>query len=149
MNYKKIFYFTIVVVFILCLFFILKKNVPARGIQYIKIAGQTIKVDLALTPATQAQGLSGRINLPEGNGMLFIFSKPDRYSFWMKDMNFPIDMIWLDQNRQVVYIEKDAQPTSYPATFTPNTDAEYVLEVPAGFAEKNNLEEGDHTEFLP
>ena len=81
--------------------------------------------------------------------VLFVFSKPDRYSFWMKDMNFPIDMIWLNQNRQVVFLEKDAQPASYPATFVSNTDAEYVLEVNAGFAEKNNLEEGDHVEFLP
>ena len=149
MNLKKIFYFIIVIVFILCLFFLFKKNTVNNGIQYVKIAGQTVKVDLALTPEAQAQGLSGRINLNEDAGMLFIFNKPSRYSFWMKDMNFPIDMIWLDENFQVVYIKKDAEPGSYPTTFTPSSDAKYVLEVQANFSEKNNLREGDSARFLP
>jgi hypothetical protein len=146
---KKIFYFCIVLVFILGVFLLLGRNISTNNIRYVKIAGQTIKVDLALTPETQAQGLSGRKTLKEDEGMLFIFAQPGRYSFWMKDMNFPIDIIWLNENLQVVFIEKNLLPASYPQTFTPLGTSKYVLEVQAGFAEKNNLEDGDSAQFLP
>lgn len=127
---------------------VLKNNFQTNNIQYVKIAGQTIKVNLALTPVAQEQGLSGRKNLAEDAGMLFIFDKPAKYSFWMKNMNFPIDIIWLSKDLRVVYLKKNALPESYPETFTPGADAEYVLEVVAGFSEKNNLKEGDSAEFL-
>jgi len=150
MNFRKIFYFIIVFAFIFGLiFFASKKNTQTNGIQYVKIAGQIIKVDLALTPESQVQGLSGRASLKEDEGMLFVFGKPDQYSFWMKDMNFPIDIIWLSQDLKVVYVEKDAKPESYPNSFSPAKKAQYVLEVTSGFAEKNNLKEGDSVQFLP
>ena len=126
-----------------------KKNIPINDIQYVKIAGQTIKVDLALTPKTQEQGLSGRTELKENEGMLFVFNKPSQYSFWMKDMNFPIDIIWLGEDLRIVYIEKEAKPESYPNAFTPDQKAKFVLEVMSGFSEKNNLKEGDIVKFLP
>jgi len=69
--------------------------------RYVKIAGQNIKVDLALTPETQEKGLSGRSGLKDDEGMLFVFEKPDKYSFWMKDMNFPIDIIWMGEDMRV------------------------------------------------
>ena len=148
-NFKKIFYLVIVIFFIACFLFLPKKNIQTDAIQYIKIAGQTVKVDLALTPGAQEQGLSERTSLEENKGMLFVFSKPARYSFWMKDMNFPLDMIWINENLQVIYIAKDADPSSYPGTFSPSSDAKYVLEVNADFLEKNNLKEGDTVQFLP
>jgi hypothetical protein len=64
-------------------------------------------------------------------------------------MNFPIDMIWIDENLKVVYIQKSAEPSSYPNSFTPNTNARYVLEVVSGFSENNNLKIGDTIQFLP
>ena len=51
-----------------------------------------IKVELAITPEARAQGLSGRPSLSENEGVLFVFDKPDKYSFWMKNMNFPLDI---------------------------------------------------------
>ena len=151
MNNKKIFSFLIIIVFVLVFVFLLlnKKNIPINDIQYVKIAGQTIKVDLALTPKTQEQGLSGRTELKENEGMLFVFNKPSQYSFWMKDMNFPIDIIWLGEDLRIVYIEKEAKPESYPNAFTPDQKAKFVLEVMSGFSEKNNLKEGDIVKFLP
>ncbi|MEI7709146.1 MAG: DUF192 domain-containing protein [bacterium] len=129
-------------------------NPPDKGdiggyqdIKYVNIAGQNIKVDLALTPAEQEQGLSGRKGLKENEGMLFVFQKVGNYPFWMKDMNFAIDMIWISEDMKVVYIKKDATPASYPTTFGPNQDAKYVLEVVAGFADKNNLKVGDRVLF--
>jgi hypothetical protein len=118
-----------------------------ENIKYVKIAGQDIKVDLALTSAEQEQGLSGRLNLNDNEGMLFIFPRSGNYPFWMKDMNFPIDMIWIGENLQVVYIKKDARPELYPETYGPERDAKYVLEVVSGFSDKNSLKEGERVEF--
>ncbi len=111
-------------------------------IKYITIAERKVKVDLATTPEAHAQGLSGRKELKENEGMLFVFDKPGKYSFWMKDMNFPIDIIWVSEDFKVVYIKKDARPELYPETYAPKDNAKYVLEVVSGFSDKNNLKEG-------
>lgn len=131
------------------------KNLDINKTQYIKIAGKILKVDLALTSQEQEQGLSGRNKLNEDEGMLFVFNHMDKYSFWMKDMNFALDIIWLapsesgdDEDFRVVYIKKNATPESYPETFTPSQNAKYVLEVLSQFSEKNNLKEGDKVEFI-
>ena len=86
--------------------------------------------------------------MKKDEGMLFVFNHTGKYPFWMKDMNFPIDIIWIGEDLRVVYIKKDAKPESYPETFTPNQDAKYVLEVFSSFSEKNNLKEGDRVKFL-
>lgn len=114
----------------------------------VVIAGQTLRAELALTPESQAQGLSDRNSLAEDAGMLFVFDRPGKYPFWMKDMNFAIDIIWIGEDLRIVYIKKDARPESYPEAFGPGKDAKYVLEVVSGFSEKNNLKEGDKVEFL-
>ncbi len=130
-------------------------HIPAN-IKSVQLGGQNVQVDLALTTATQEQGLSGRTSLAPNTGMLFVFPTPNKYLFWMKDMNFPIDMIWLapsvggDDDAKVVYIAKDATPASYPSTFGPGAndqDALYVIEVPSGFADANNLKVGDSVLF--
>jgi uncharacterized membrane protein (UPF0127 family) len=111
-----------------------------------------MKVELALTKEEQAQGLSGRNELRETEGMLFIFPQSGKYNFWMKDMNFPIDMIWVGEDMKVIYIKKDARPESYPEMYGPakgEQDAKYVLEVVSGFSEKNNLKEGDRIKKIP
>jgi len=142
----------LLVVFIFCLagFFLIEyfpNNSKPESIKEIKIAGQIVKVDLALTDAEQTQGLSGRKDLAKNEGMLFVFNKPDKYLFWMKDMNFPIDIIWISDDMRVVYIKKDARPELYPETYGPNTDAKYVLEVPSGFSDQNHLQIGDSAVF--
>ena len=60
----------------------------------------------------------------------------------MKEMNFPIDIIWLDENLKIVAIKENAMTESYPEVFTPSTPARYVLEVPAGFVQKNKISVG-------
>ena len=167
MNLKKDFYWALVIIFVIACFVFAKNEnnkthvglveqstcptcgeIQENNIHYVKIAGQTVKVELALTMQAQAQGLSGRKILEENEGMLFVFKNSGRYSFWMKDMNFPIDIIWLDETLHIVYIIKNAEPSSYPNTFTPNLEAKYVLEVPTGFSKKNNLKEGDDVYFF-
>src|SRR3989344_573955 len=100
---KNIPSFVLAVVFFILLFVIPKQH---RNIKAIQIMGQNIRVNLATTDAAREQGLSGRENLKEEEGMLFVFDYPDKYSFWMKDMNFPIDMIWIIENKKIIYIKK-------------------------------------------
>jgi uncharacterized membrane protein (UPF0127 family) len=147
---NNIIYFIIVIIFVVLLFFIPQKY-NLTDIKGIKIAGQTLKADLALTEAEQTQGLSGRGGLNADEVMIFIFDHPGHYPFWMKDMNFSIDMIWLDSSMRVVYIKENATPESYPLTFGPQTtpdNSKYVLEVVSGFSAKNNLKVGDKVEFI-
>jgi uncharacterized protein len=120
----------------------------SEGIKSVKIAGQNIKVDLAITLEEQEMGLGGRSELKENEGMLFIFDQPGKHYFWMKNMNFSIDIIWLDENLHIVYLKKDIKSESYPETFGPDVNTKYVLEVRAGFSEKNNLKEGDSVLFV-
>lgn len=161
MSFKKKYSFVIIILFILAVGFFLSQNnnfgssapkgEPSSqiiNIKYAKIAGQMIKVELALTREAQELGLSGRKNLKEYEGMLFIFPKPQKNYFWMKDMNFPIDIIWIDEDFKIIYIEKNVEPSSFPNSFGPGVDNRYVLEISAGFSEKNNLKEGDKVEFL-
>ena len=142
--------FVIVIIFIAFIgFWLINTNQKFNvfDIKYVRIAGQEIKVDLAITPAEQEQGLSGRSALAEDEGMLFVFNQPGKYLFWMKDMNFAIDMIWITEDMSVVYIKKNALPELYPETYGPDTPALYVLEVPAGFSDKHNLKVGDRVLF--
>lgn len=117
----------------------------------IKIAGQTLKVELAKTPLAWKHGLSGRDNLKENRGMLFVFSENKRHAIWMKDMKFPIDIIWIKAG-QVVDIAQNVPPAApgdiSPPVYLPREDAGGVLEVNAGFAERYNLKIGDRIEKL-
>lgn len=96
-------------------------------------ANISIPIEVADTPAEQEQGLSGRMSLD--GGMLFVFQSPDRYGFWMKDMAFPIDIVWMDAERRVIAVDANVSPDSYPKTYYPPSDAMYVLELNAGQAE--------------
>ncbi|MBP9714945.1 MAG: DUF192 domain-containing protein [Candidatus Pacebacteria bacterium] len=150
---KKILYFLLVSVILIFFVFILPKNHRSFSVNEIKnveVANQKIKVDVVNTPETRAQGLSGRESLAENEGMLFVFDNPSDYSFWMKDMNFSIDMIWIGEDMKITYIKKNATPESYPEGFGPKEKtSKYVLEVFSGFSDKYDLETGDKVLFLP
>ncbi len=109
----------------------------------VTIGGSSILVDIADTDDERAQGLSGQTQLANRSGMLFIFDKPGTYGFWMKDMNFAIDIIWFNEYGEIIYIVQEAQPESYPETFMPPKASLYVLEVPSGFVAKEKLKIGD------
>ncbi len=117
------------------------------NIEYVKIGDVNVKVELAVTPQAKQLGLGGRTSLGENEGMLFVFLMPGKYAFWMKDMKFPIDILWIRDDGEVVYIKKNVKPESYPETFKPEENVKYVLEVPAGFSEKNNLKVGAKAEL--
>ena len=143
--------FALVIVFFVIGFFLINqpvKNLSPENIKYVRLTGANIKVDLALTDAERQKGLGGRNELKTNEGMLFVLEHPGKYYFWMKGMNFPIDIVWITEDMKVIYIKKDAWPESYPETFGPDINAKYILEINAGFSDKNNLKEGDRVLFV-
>lgn len=108
----------------------------------VTLGDATLVADIAATADERAQGLSGRERLAETEGMLFVFEEDARHSFWMKDMLIAIDMIWLSSDKRVVFIVPNAAPESYPASYSPDDNARYVLEVPAGWAARHGVTVG-------
>ena len=88
------------------------------------------------------QGLSGRDSLEEHTGMLFMFEADGYHPFWMKGMRFPIDILWMDRYKRVVHIAHAVSPDTYPELFKPSVLSRYVLEVPAGYAERHGVDIG-------
>ena len=108
----------------------------------LTIGNTTLQAEIAQTEKQKMIGLSHRKTLAEGHGMLFIFNTNDKHGIWMKDMHFPIDIIWIDTTMKVIHIEQNISPNTYPQTFTPPTPARYILEVPAGYT-KGRMRVGD------
>lgn len=100
----------------------------------ITLPNGSIKAEVADTSASREEGLSGRSGLRNGHGMLFVFDFPGRYGFWMKDMSFPIDMIWINENGVVVNVVENAKPEDYPMNYINQAPASYVLELEANKA---------------
>jgi len=109
----------------------------------IQIGNTFLRVEIADDDAERMQGLSGRKNLGGNSGLLFVFEREGHYGFWMKDMNFPIDIAWIDVNKKIILIEKDVSPKTYPQVFGTSTLAKYVLETNAGFFELHQIYIGD------
>ncbi len=110
----------------------------------LKLGGATYHMTVRQTEAEREKGLSGSESLPAGQAMVFVFPRDSKWGIWMKDMNYPIDIIWLDSDRTVVHTVKNAQPSSYPDTiFTPDIDSRYVIELPSGTIERTGITKGD------
>ncbi len=107
-----------------------------------EIEDTVISVLIADTPEKWELGLSGREVLSSKKGMLFVFDSPQRHGIWMKDMLFPIDIIWLDENMRVIQTMTDIEPDTYPQVFEPETQDLYVLEMRAGFVDRANIKIG-------
>ena len=111
----------------------------------VTINNHVLNVTVVDTVESRAKGLGGRSELPAGEGMLFDFSRPDRTCFWMKDMQFPIDMIWIDPQGRVTHIERNVLPETYPNKYC--GDGQYVLEVRAGTVADIDLQTGQVVHF--
>ncbi|MHB8651755.1 MAG: DUF192 domain-containing protein [Minisyncoccota bacterium] len=117
--------------------------VATTTVATVTINGVAIKAEIADAPATREQGLSGRGGLAKNHGMLFLFDHLDRYTFWMKDMRFALDLVWIGADGRIVDITPEVLPSSYPATFSPKSPVAVVLEVPAGTAKREIFSIGD------
>jgi uncharacterized membrane protein (UPF0127 family) len=106
------------------------------------------EVSIADSEEERLQGLSGTSSLPPNTGKLFIFENPGIYGFWMKDMNFPIDIVWIDESFAIVGINEGATPESFPEVFFPPKAVQYVLEINSGASRENNLSVGTILKLL-
>jgi len=134
-------------------------NTPNDGYLQARVIvnGFELTADIAITDDEKTKGLAIKDNLKENESMLFVYEQPTRLGFWMKDMKFPIDIIWLDSNGTVVHIEHNLQPCvsilntgssilNCP-TYTPDKDSLYVLETIAGFSQKHDVKIGTNIDF--
>ncbi len=113
--------------------------------KYITVGDVLIPVDVSDTDKLREKGLSGRLSLAPNEGMFFIFPKAYRYSFWMPDMHFPIDMVWIIDGKIVditANVSNEFDPRN-PIYYRPKVPVKYVLEVNAGFMERHGLGIGD------
>jgi len=120
---------------------LLKKEVTLR------IGDTKIIVEVADTKESLIQGLSGRKSLEENSGMYFVLGEKKIATFWMRDMTFPLDIIWIEDGKIVEINENAPVPTNdITPTYTSTQPVTHVLEVNAGFASKHNIELGSTVE---
>ena len=135
--------FIIFSVFIINEFRSTAMNDPLQDKNFVVINEKIIFVELAITPEDRQRGLMERDLLEKDNGMLFVFSEEDAYSFWMKNMKISLDIIWINADGNVVYFVEDVPPCvqSPCQKYSPNVDALYVLEVNPGVIDVLGIEE--------
>lgn len=165
---KKIFLFVAVAVLIVVVFYFLGKErkntneptyteisteIPHEETTrpFVKVGDTMIRVDIARTSEEQKRGLSGRGALPENDGMLFLFSEKQIPRFWMKDMKFPIDIVWISDG-VVVGIEENIDPQMGISEeelriYTPPEPIDVVLEINAGKAAEWGVKVGGVVSF--
>jgi uncharacterized membrane protein (UPF0127 family) len=106
-----------------------------------------LRLEIADTDAEQARGLSWRASLPRDQGMLFVFASSGNPCFWMKDMRFDLDLIWLDADKRVVGVERGLRPATYPRSFCPSRPVRYVIELNSGGASAMAVSNGMLLDF--
>lgn len=121
------------------------------GFINLKIGNKVVILEEAKTSSEQELGLGGRAALESDHGMLFRFSTPSRPSFWMKGMKFPLDFIWIQDDKVVDLSEHIAAPLttmteSQLPLIKPKVDVDSVIEVNAGFVEYNKIKIGDEVQ---
>ena len=126
-----------------------------RGIESdiskVRIGIKEFKVEVAGTPLARSEGLSLRDSLGLEEGMLFLFKDSGKHGFWMKDMKFAIDIVWIQGDR-IVGFKKNAQPEPEKSmfnltTYRPPTEVDKVLEINAGLVDQYGIGVGDKVEF--
>lgn len=122
----------------------------------VTIRALRVNTKVAATADLRKKGLSKHASIPVNEGILFVFDTSAKHAIWMKDMQFPIDIIWIGDlpsgEKKIVDIKESAavQPKlqdKYLTIYKPHNDAKYILEINAGLARSNNLAVGDTVEF--
>ena len=111
----------------------------------IKIDEAVLEVQVADTEPRRIRGLMFQDQLPYDQGMIFVFNESGVYSLWMLNMQFSLDMIWFDEDGDIVHIEKNIPPCKTPIeimacqSIVPSGEAKYILEVSSGFIDQFNI----------
>lgn len=114
----------------------------------LTIHGKPLFIEIVSTQKSRERGLGGRTSMPADAGMLFVFPESDRYAFWMKDMHFPLDIIWIDHGTVVdrATLDPPARASDPATTYTPTKPADRVLELNKGQADAYGLTIGTKAE---
>ena len=112
----------------------------------LQVGNHKVSLEIAETDATRTKGLGGRKSLAADKGMLFVFTEAGKQCFWMKGMRFPLDMVFVSHTKQVVHIESNVSPRTYPKSFCAD-DTQYVIELNAGRAKALGLHSGQTLSF--
>jgi uncharacterized membrane protein (UPF0127 family) len=114
------------------------------GPRAVMPSGAVYRLELALTPEDQAQGLMFRESLPPNTGMLFVFPASEPHHFWMKNTMIPLDMIWMDESGKVIFVSANTPPCKADPcpTYGPDDPARQVLEIAGGLAAKEKITVG-------
>lgn len=126
-----------------CVFSVIHTPATLGTAAALKAAYATYDLDVADTDVLRERGLGGKDGLARNKGMVFVFDRPQAACFWMKDMRFSIDMVWLNEARRVIFIKTNVAPSTYPDSFCPPEAAKYVIELNAGEAKKQSIQTGD------
>ena len=107
------------------------------------------EVEIADTSEERQQGLMFRKEMSDESGMFFVFERNGFYPFWMKNTLIPLDIIWIDGARKIVYIAHEVQPCKKTIceSYNPEREALYVLEINSGLSEKLGIEVGNDVEL--
>lgn len=143
-------FFALIAIFIVLVFYFYGFGETAK-MSMIDVGGKEFSVWVADTPASRTKGLSGKDDMKENQGMLFIFDGSGKYGFWMKDMKFAIDIVWISGNK-IVGFQENAQPEPTKTifgltTYYPPEAVDRVLEVSAGTVGRNGFKLGDQVVF--
>ncbi|MDQ5957990.1 MAG: uncharacterized protein QG665_331 [Patescibacteria group bacterium] len=147
---KQTLFILAIALFLVVIFLVLAGGKEKENITVVNIRDVEVPVVVRRTPEELRQGLSGTKSLADNAGMLFVMPEKARHSFWMPNMNFPLDLVWITGGR-VVDITADV-PNSFdpehPIVYRPEVPVDYVLEVNAGFMARHGLKEGDEVELV-
>lgn len=121
-----------------------------QGITGVCIRDACVGVEVAADASARSRGLMFREGLGPDRGMLFVFEEEGRYGFWMKNMRFPLDLIWIGSDRSVRAVSGNVPPCGEGAcaSVAPAAPVRYVLEVDSGFARLHGIAAGDRVSFL-
>lgn len=115
----------------------------------VHLTDVALNVTVADDSAERIQGLSGVESMGDFEGKLFIFDESDIHGIWMKDMKFPLDILWFNEDLELVHFERNVRPETFPDVFAPDEPARFVLEMNAYFVDSLQLQEGNRLILPP
>lgn len=128
-------------------YYIVWPNLPQNTTE-LRLGDGVFKASLATNETSRAKGLSGTSSLSSNQALIMAYPDSSKWGIWMKDMKIPIDAVWLDSAKRVVYIQENIQPEdSDTKTYTPKRNANYVIELPAGTVKNKAISIGAQAIF--
>lgn len=147
----SIFLLFIIIIFGGIFLFSIKEEVAPNFVKNTSIcfADKCFNVEIASSFLTRMKGLMNRKFLANDAGMLFVFPDENKHAFWMKNTLIPLDIIWINEEKEIVYIAKNVQPCNnlICSSIYPDKPGKYVLEINGGKSDEIGLKIGDKAQF--